>query len=75
MKTMCVPVQKEFCAECSLALRRFIGGLEGIESIDEVDGQISIQYDDAIIKSDKLFAAVCENVEKLGYKLITKERP
>lgn len=69
MKTMCVPVQKEFCAECALALRRFIGGLEGIESIDVVDDQISIRYDEAFIKDDRLFAAVCENVERLGYKI------
>ncbi|HTZ18938.1 MAG TPA: hypothetical protein VMB78_10915 [Dissulfurispiraceae bacterium] len=69
MKTMCVPVQKEFCGECSLALRRFIGGLEGIKSIDVVDDQISILYDEKLVEGDRLFAAVCENVERLGYKI------
>ncbi len=69
MNTMCVPVQKEFCGECSLALRRFIGGLEGIKSIDVVDDQISILYDEAVINAERLFAAVCETVEKLGYKI------
>jgi hypothetical protein len=69
LKTMCVPVQKEFCGECSLALRRFIGGLDGIKSIDVVDDQISILYDETVIRRDRLFAAVCENVERLGYKI------
>ncbi len=68
--TMCIRVQKEFCEECALALRRFIGGLEGVESIESSEGQISIVYDDKRVDSGQLFAAVCENVEKLGYKLL-----
>lgn len=70
MRTLCIPVQKEFCEECALALRRFIGGMEGVESIDVIDGQISIDYDEMIINGSILFAAVCENVEKLGYKIL-----
>ncbi|HMK56793.1 MAG TPA: hypothetical protein VK448_09170 [Dissulfurispiraceae bacterium] len=71
-KAMCIRVQKEFCEECSLALRRFIGGQEGIESIDASEGQITISYDEALIDAERLFAAVCENVERLGYKIITQ---
>lgn len=72
MKTICVRVQKEFCEECSLALRRFIGGLEGIESIEASDGQITITYDDSMVDGGQVFAAVCENVERLGYKLLVQ---
>ena len=71
MNTMCIRVQKEFCEECSLALRRFIGGQEGVESIEASEGQISIVYDDKTVDGGQLFAAVCENVERLGYKLLT----
>lgn len=70
LKTMCVSVEAHFCEECSLSLRRFIGGLEGIESIEANNGQISITYEDKIVNDGQLFAAVCENVEKLGYKLL-----
>ncbi len=70
MKTLCVRVQDDFCEECALYLRRFIGGLEGIESIDATDGNISIVYDDKIVDGGQLFAAACENVEKLGYKIL-----
>ena len=70
MKTMCIRVQSDFCEECSLSLMRFIGGLEGIESIDAAEGNISIVYDDMIVDGGQLFAAVCENVEKLGYKIL-----
>ncbi|HMK59937.1 MAG TPA: hypothetical protein VK452_02185 [Dissulfurispiraceae bacterium] len=68
---MCIRVQQEFCEECSLALRRFIGGQDGIESIEASNGQIVISYDAALIDPGQLFASVCENVERLGYKIIT----
>jgi copper chaperone CopZ len=73
VKSMCIRVQKEFCEECALAIRRFIGGLEGVESIETAEGLISIAYDDKMVDSERLFSAVCENVEKLGYKILPKE--
>lgn len=71
MQALCIAVQKEFCDECALALRRFIGGMEGVTSIDVVDGQISVTFDETKIGSGPLYTLVCNNVEKLGYKLIT----
>jgi hypothetical protein len=33
MEKISLKVQKQFCEECSLALRRFVGKLDGVESI------------------------------------------
>lgn len=64
-------VKKEFCSECSLALRRFVGNLDGVEDVEVSvgDGEITISYDgDKISKSD-LFRISKESIEKLGYGL------
>jgi len=38
-------VGKDFCEKCSLALRRFIGNMEGFESIDVEEGKIAVLFD------------------------------
>ncbi len=40
MSKIVLNVPKELCAECSLALRRFVGGKEGVDSIDVENGKI-----------------------------------
>lgn len=47
-------VEKTFCGECSLALRRFIGHMEGIESVDVEDGKVAIEFDRAEITEAEL---------------------
>ena len=42
MEKITLNVEKNFCEECSLELRRFIGNMEGIESIDVEDGKIAV---------------------------------
>jgi copper chaperone CopZ len=66
-------VQKEFCAECSLALRRFIGGMDGVESIDVGNGSIEIDFDNSKISEETVRKLSRDSVEKLGYKLIGEE--
>ena len=63
-------IQKEFCAECSLALRRFIGGMEGVESIDAESGELRIDFDSSKISAEDLARITRENIEKLGYKIL-----
>jgi len=62
-------VAKEFCAECSLALRRFIGGMDGVDSIDVEKGRIAVSFDNSKISEEKLKKLTMESMEKLGYKL------
>lgn len=62
-------VQKEFCAECTLALRRFIGKMDGVESVDVESGRIEISFDDLKIPASTLMKISKDSIEKLGYHL------
>lgn len=70
MKKLFLNVQKEFCDECSLALRRFIGKMPGVESIDVESGKIVISFDDSKTRQEDIFKISKESIEKLGYKVI-----
>lgn len=63
-------VEKEFCDECSLALRRFIGHMEGVESIDVEDGRIAIAFDNSKVTAEELLKITKDSMDKLGYKLL-----
>jgi copper chaperone CopZ len=73
MKKISLNVQKEFCAECSLALRRYIGKMNGVESIDVASGGIEIDFDETKVKEEDLRRISKESVEKLGYKIFDDE--
>jgi copper chaperone CopZ len=62
-------VEKNFCDECSLALRRFIGHMEGVESIEVEEGKIAIEFDATKMTGDELARLTRDSMEKLGYKL------
>ena len=70
MEKISLNVGKEFCEECSLALRRFIGNMEGVESIDVEEGEIAVVFDDTRVNEEELSRITRESIEKLGYKLI-----
>ena len=69
MKTISLNVQKEFCEECSLALRRFIGHMDGVSSVDLEEGKIVIHFDDGRITQEDILKITKESIEKLGYKI------
>jgi copper chaperone CopZ len=62
-------VQKQFCEECSLALRRFVGNLDGVESVNVENGRIVISFDASMITEDRVKTIAQDSVEKLGYTL------
>lgn len=68
MKRLLISVQKEFCEECSLALRRFLGKMQGVESIITESGRIEIKFNDSLIKEEELLKLTKDSIEKLGYK-------
>jgi copper chaperone CopZ len=70
METIAFNVGKSFCEECSLALRRFIGHMNGVESIDVQEGKISVVFDVAKITEEELARLTKDSIQKLGYKLI-----
>jgi copper chaperone CopZ len=69
MGTISLHVRKEFCAECSLALRRFVGGMEGVETVEVENGRIVISFDASVIPEERVRTIAQDSVEKLGYKL------
>ena len=70
MEKIAFNVGKEFCDECSLALRRFIGHMNGVESIDVEKGHIMVEYNNSQITEDELSRITRDSIEKLGYKII-----
>jgi len=73
MSKVTLSVEKQLCAECSLALRRFIGKMDGVVSIDVENGKIAIDFDAETIPEDTVRTLAKDSVEKLGYRLLDDE--
>ena len=69
MKTARFSVSKDLCAECSLALRRFIGGMDGVDSIDVEQGRIAVTFDESRIDEGMLGRITKDSIERLGYRV------
>ena len=73
MDKITLNVGKDFCEECSLALRRFIGNMEGVESIDVEEGKIAVVFDQEKTTREELDRITRDSIEKLGYSLLDKK--
>ncbi len=69
MKKVSLCVGKEFCDDCSLAIRRFVGKMNGIDSVDVEEGKIVISFDDSKVAETDVLRISEESIEKLGYKI------
>jgi copper chaperone CopZ len=69
MKTALFKVESSLCAECSLALRRFIGNMDGVESIDVDQGKIAVRFDENELDEEKLSKITKDSIERLGYRV------
>ena len=69
MKEALFNVDKNLCTECSMALRRFIGGMDGVESIDAIQGKISVKFDEAKIDEETVSRITKDSIDKLGYRV------
>ncbi len=69
MKTALFNVEQGLCAECSLALRRFIGGMDGVDSIDVEQGKIAVRFNENEIDEEKLSKLTKDSIERLGYRV------
>ncbi len=67
MKRASFNVDKNLCIDCSLALRRFIGGLDGVNSIDVEEGKVVVSFDENEIDQEKLSRIAADSIRKLGY--------
>ncbi len=69
MKKTSFAVDKNLCADCSFALRRFIGGLDGVDSIDVEEGKVVVSFDENEIDQEKLKTIARDSIRKLGYDI------
>ncbi len=63
-------VEERFCEECAMALRRFIGHMDGIESIDVENKMIAVVFNPSKMPEEKLDRITKDSLEKLGHTLI-----
>ncbi|MBI5055938.1 MAG: hypothetical protein HZB61_04910 [Nitrospirae bacterium] len=54
MQRITFNMQKEICDDCSLALKRFIGHMDGVESIETEDGRLVIDFNASKISMEEL---------------------
>jgi len=69
MSRISLKVQRQFCGECSLALRRFIGGLDGVNAVVVENGALAVDFDERKLTDEQVRKLARESVEKLGYRL------
>jgi copper chaperone CopZ len=70
MRKLLFKIEERFCDECVLALRRFIGHMDGVESIEVEGKKISVSFDAAKMTEEELSRITRDSLEKLGHKLI-----
>lgn len=63
-------VEERVCDECALALRRFIGHMDGVESIDVENKKIAVVFDGTKMTGEYLTKLTRDSLEKLGHRLI-----
>ena len=63
-------MEEQFCDECALALRRFIGHMDGVESIDVENKMIAVVFNPAKMPEDRLEELTKDSLDKLGHRLI-----
>ncbi len=69
MKVALFKVDENLCAECSLAIRRFISGIDGVESIDVYQGNISVKFNETAVDKDRVTKITRDSIERLGYRI------
>ena len=69
MSTAYFKVQEQFCGECSLALRRFIGGMDGVQGVNVETGMVAVEFDEQRIGREDLTRITRDSIERLGYRV------
>lgn len=70
MKEAYLNVQKEFCGECSLALKHFMENMKGIGSVTAAEGRITITYDDSEVSETEILKVARDSIAEMGYTII-----
>ncbi len=59
-----------FCYDCVLALRKFIGSVKGVSSVEVEEGVVAIDFDPSVISKTDIGRLARDSIEKLGYKVL-----
>jgi copper chaperone CopZ len=73
MAEMRFKVASVYCLDCVIALRKFIEHEKGVESVEMIeDDKVVVKYEPSELDytEERLKELVCENVDKLGFKII-----
>jgi copper chaperone CopZ len=62
-------VQKQFCGDCSSALRRFIGGMDGVNAVSVEQGMVAVDYDESKTNNLDVRQVAKDSIERLGYRV------
>jgi copper chaperone CopZ len=62
-------VEKQFCGECAAALRRFLGGLDGVGSVNVENGMVAVDYDEERTRGVDIAQVARDSIERLGYRI------
>lgn len=79
MEKVLFKISREVCDECSMALRRFMGHMEGVESTDAENGGIAVSFDEtkttedrgSKLSGDRYFNDIHPSSSKAGGDLLT----
>jgi copper chaperone CopZ len=69
MKIILFKIARGRCLECSIAIKRFIGGIEGVESVEVGKDSISIRIDETKTGEDRIRKIARDSVERLGFRI------
>ncbi len=69
MSKVFLKVGQQFCGECSLALRRFIGGMDGVSAVDVEDGSVAVEFDEQQLGEEQVRRLTRDSIERLGYRV------
>lgn len=61
-----------YCIDCVVAIRKFVGTMDGIEGVDADEGKMTVSFDPALIQKGEVIRIMIDAGEKVGYK-ITEE--
>ncbi|MEK6743259.1 MAG: heavy-metal-associated domain-containing protein [Nitrospirota bacterium] len=62
-------VQRQFCGDCSVALRRFLGGMDGVNAVAVENGGVAVDFDERKIPEEQVQKLARDSIEKLGYRV------
>jgi len=62
-------VQKQFCGECSLALRRVYRRMDGIIAVEVENGDVAVDFDEREIPEEQVQKLTRDSIEKLGHRV------